>query len=70
MTKDNQTTISYGDEIAEWVEQYTEERECSKGAAIRYCIKQQMQRGDVTEHRQAGAEPKTNDAGEIEDTLE
>jgi len=44
MAKDNQTTISYGDDIAEWVEQYTEERECSKAAAVRYCIRQQIQR--------------------------
>lgn len=44
MAKDNQTTVIYGDEIDEWVDEYTEERECSKAAAIRYCIRQQIQR--------------------------
>lgn len=42
MVKDNQTTVVYGDDIAEWIDSYTDERECSKGAAIRYAIRQQM----------------------------
>ena len=44
MVKNNHTTIVYGDDIAAWIDEYTDERECSKGAAIRYAIRQQIQK--------------------------
>ena len=43
MVKDNQTTVVYDDDIAAWIDDYTTERDCSKAAAIRYAIRQQMQ---------------------------
>lgn len=49
MVKDNQTTVAYDDDIAAWISDYTEIRDCSKGAAIRYCIRQQMEREKVEE---------------------
>ena len=41
--KVNQTTVVYDDDIAAWIDDYTTERDCSKAAAIRYAIRQQMQ---------------------------
>jgi len=47
MTKDNQTTVIYGDELAAWVEEYVETYETSKAAAFRYAVRQQVQRSDA-----------------------
>jgi len=47
--KSNQTTISYGDEIKDWVDGYTDQYETSKAAAFRYAVRQQLQREHTTE---------------------
>jgi len=46
MTKDNQTTVIYGDEIAAWVAEFTEEYGGSKAQAFRYAVRQQAQRSE------------------------
>lgn len=46
-----------------------DERFKSKSEAVRYYVRNGLQREMIEGHRLAGAEPRTNDAGDIEDTL-
>jgi len=40
----HQTTISYGDDVKEWIDACREEYGMSKAAAFRYAVRQQLQR--------------------------
>jgi len=39
-----QTTVTYEEDVAAWVEQYADEYETSKASAFRYAVRQQLQR--------------------------
>jgi len=68
-----QVNFTAAETFVEDIEQHAEEMGLSKSEYIREATRRQMQRDvmENSEHRLAGAEPRTqpDDAGDIEETL-